>query len=155
MEYPLKSHNVKAPLRPEDMLKELIKTCPSVGISYVEIPMLAESRVKGDEDAEWIVSFINGMVPLAERNDVDLLLEMSLPAKEISALLKQIPSPRIKINYDTGNSAYWDYEPREEISAVTAKLLAEIPIIDLSVEDPPIEDVIETVFAEGDDVANA
>lgn len=45
--------------------------------------------------------------------------------------------------------------PREEISKVTAKLLAEIPIIDLSVEDPPIEDVIETVFAEGDDAANA
>lgn len=45
--------------------------------------------------------------------------------------------------------------PREEISKVTAKLLADIPIIDLSVEDPPIEDVIETVFAEGDDEANA
>jgi ABC-2 type transport system ATP-binding protein len=45
--------------------------------------------------------------------------------------------------------------PREEISKVTAKLLAEIPIVDLSVEDPPIEDVIETVFAEGDDAANA
>jgi ABC-2 type transport system ATP-binding protein len=38
---------------------------------------------------------------------------------------------------------------------VTAKLLAEVPIIDLSVEDPPIEDVIETVFAVGDDEADA
>jgi ABC-2 type transport system ATP-binding protein len=45
--------------------------------------------------------------------------------------------------------------PREEISKVTATLLAEVPIIDLLVEDPPIEDVIETVFAEGDDEANA
>lgn len=117
MDYSLKSHYVKAPLRPEDMLKELIKTCPAVGIRYVEIPMLGESGLKGDEDAEWMVSFMNGVVPLAERNDVDLLLEMSLPAKEISTLLEQIPSPRIKINYDTGNSAYWGYEPREEISA--------------------------------------
>jgi len=45
--------------------------------------------------------------------------------------------------------------PREQVPRVTAKLLAEVPIIDLSVEDPPIEDVIETVFAGGDDEADA
>lgn len=44
--------------------------------------------------------------------------------------------------------------PREDVPKVTAKLLEDITIIDLSVEDPPIEDVIETVFAEGDDEAN-
>jgi ABC-type uncharacterized transport system ATPase subunit len=30
--------------------------------------------------------------------------------------------------------------------------LQEVPIVDLSVEDPPIEDVIETVFSEGKNV---
>ncbi len=39
--------------------------------------------------------------------------------------------------------------PKDEVPRVTARLLAEVPIVDLSVEDPPIEDVIETVFAEG------
>lgn len=38
---------------------------------------------------------------------------------------------------------------KDEVPRVTARLLAEVPIVDLSVEDPPIEDVIETVFAEG------
>lgn len=38
---------------------------------------------------------------------------------------------------------------KDEVPKVTARLLAEVPIVDLSVEDPPIEDVIETVFAEG------
>lgn len=36
---------------------------------------------------------------------------------------------------------------REEAPAVTARLLAEQPVADLTVEDPPIEDVIEEVFA--------
>lgn len=44
--------------------------------------------------------------------------------------------------------------PRDQVSAVTARLLAEVPIIDLSVEDPPIEDVIEMVFARGEDEAD-
>jgi ABC-2 type transport system ATP-binding protein len=38
--------------------------------------------------------------------------------------------------------------PRAETSAAVARLLSELPIADLTVEDPPIEEVIEQVFAE-------
>jgi ABC-2 type transport system ATP-binding protein len=37
--------------------------------------------------------------------------------------------------------------PRTEASAVAARLLADQPLTDLTIEDPPIEDVIERVFA--------
>jgi ABC-2 type transport system ATP-binding protein len=37
--------------------------------------------------------------------------------------------------------------PREEVSRATAAILAEHEVHDLTVEDPPIEDVIEQVFA--------
>ena len=39
--------------------------------------------------------------------------------------------------------------PRKEVPEVAAKLLADVPMFDLSVEEPPIEDVIERVFTEG------
>ena len=38
--------------------------------------------------------------------------------------------------------------PRAETARVTARLLAEQDVQDLTVEDPPIEDVIEIVFAQ-------
>ena len=38
--------------------------------------------------------------------------------------------------------------PRDETARVTARLLAEQDVADLTVEDPPIEDVIELVFAQ-------
>jgi ABC-2 type transport system ATP-binding protein len=38
--------------------------------------------------------------------------------------------------------------PKAETSQVTARLLAEEQVLDLTVEDPPIEDVIELVFAQ-------
>jgi ABC-2 type transport system ATP-binding protein len=38
--------------------------------------------------------------------------------------------------------------PKAETAAVTARLLANLPVIDLTVEDPPIEEVIEQVFAQ-------
>lgn len=38
--------------------------------------------------------------------------------------------------------------PRAETAHVTERLLADLPVIDLLVEDPPIEEVIERVFAQ-------
>src|SRR5213082_3879125 len=39
--------------------------------------------------------------------------------------------------------------PREEAAATSARLLAALPVADLSIEDPPIEDVIRAAFAGG------
>lgn len=39
--------------------------------------------------------------------------------------------------------------PKADTAQVTARLLADLPVDDLNVEDPPIEDVIEQVFADG------
>ncbi|MGF1667905.1 MAG: ATP-binding cassette domain-containing protein [Acidimicrobiia bacterium] len=39
--------------------------------------------------------------------------------------------------------------PRAEAAAITGRILAEQAVTDLTVEDPPIEDVIELVFADG------
>ncbi|HVN53476.1 MAG TPA: ATP-binding cassette domain-containing protein [Anaerolineaceae bacterium] len=38
--------------------------------------------------------------------------------------------------------------PAEQVAAITARILAEMPVLDLTVEDPPIEDVIERAFQE-------
>jgi ABC-2 type transport system ATP-binding protein len=38
--------------------------------------------------------------------------------------------------------------PKAETAHVTERLLADLPVIDLSVEDPPLEEVIEQVFAQ-------
>jgi ABC-2 type transport system ATP-binding protein len=38
---------------------------------------------------------------------------------------------------------------REDIPAVTARLLADLPVSDLTIEDPPLERVIATIYREG------
>ena len=40
--------------------------------------------------------------------------------------------------------------PKTAAAAVTARLLAELPVVDLSVTDPPIDEVIDTVFSSGE-----
>jgi ABC-2 type transport system ATP-binding protein len=41
--------------------------------------------------------------------------------------------------------------PRAETSATVARLLSEIPVVDLTVEDPPIEEVIDQMFRGGEE----
>jgi ABC-2 type transport system ATP-binding protein len=38
--------------------------------------------------------------------------------------------------------------PADEVAAITARLLSDLPVQDLTIEDPPIEDVIERAFQE-------
>ncbi len=38
--------------------------------------------------------------------------------------------------------------PKAQTSEVAARLLSEQQVLDLTIEDPPIEDVIELVFAQ-------
>ncbi len=38
--------------------------------------------------------------------------------------------------------------PKVDTAKVAGRLLAELPISDLTIEDPPIEEVIEQVFAQ-------
>jgi ABC-2 type transport system ATP-binding protein len=38
--------------------------------------------------------------------------------------------------------------PADDVAAITARLLSELPVQDLTIEDPPIEDVIERAFHE-------
>jgi ABC-2 type transport system ATP-binding protein len=39
--------------------------------------------------------------------------------------------------------------PKAQTAEVTARLLADLPIVDLTIEDPPIEDVVERIFTQG------
>jgi ABC-2 type transport system ATP-binding protein len=39
--------------------------------------------------------------------------------------------------------------PKAETARVTGQILADLPVVDLTVEDPPIEEVIERVFTQG------
>ena len=66
--------------------------------------------------------------------DLDALTHRFAPHKTIQAVLADGETLRLDV-------------PKNETSAATARLLAEHEVLDLTVEDPPIEDVIEQAFA--------
>jgi hexulose-6-phosphate isomerase len=56
-------------------------------------------------------------MPFAEETGIEIHLETSLGPAEFAKLLDSIPHPKLKVNYDSGNSASLGYSPADEFGA--------------------------------------
>ena len=52
------------------------------------------------------------------------------------------------VSNDNGDARQFIQVPASEVTSITARILAELPVHDLTIEDPPIETVIELAFQE-------
>jgi ABC-2 type transport system ATP-binding protein len=87
---------------------------------------------------------------LAERfathKTIGLRLDGSAPVESTRSLLAGYG----EVLDDEGDAAMLHVRiDRAEAPAIASRLLAELPVLDLTIEDPPIDDVIEQVFAGG------
>jgi ABC-2 type transport system ATP-binding protein len=86
--------------------------------------------------------------------DLSALLETTSPAKIIKLQLEQPAQKKLLERYGTilkleGFNAELSV-PRNEVSSRAAKLLAELPIADITIEDPPIEEIIGQLFTQAE-----
>ena len=115
VDFQLTSTNFQKQMESFGMLFQLIRICPEVGIKDIEIPLIASSSINTKHKKEVIIHLLNDLVPLLEEYDINLLLETDLQPKEIEKLFSNFISDRIMLNYDTGNSAYWGFNPEDEL----------------------------------------
>jgi ABC-2 type transport system ATP-binding protein len=73
-------------------------------------------------------------------------LQFNTPPVDLESFLAQFPNVE---QLPPENGQFVLRIPRSEVSKVTADLLSKLPIADLTIEDPPIEAVIDQVYEEG------
>ena len=87
----------------------LLERCRLAGIERVVLPFVDASHIHSPDP---IVEILREM-----SSQVEIHLETDLAPKPFAALLDAIPSPRVKVTYDSGNSASLGYSPTEEFAA--------------------------------------
>lgn len=97
------------------MLKELILQSKKLEISFIEIPLVDSSSLKTTKDKIDLRNNLERVIPLAEKNDVIIVLETDLPPLDFKQLLIEFNHPNIMANYDSGNSASLGYNSKEEL----------------------------------------
>ena len=73
-------------------------------------------------------------------------LQFNAPVADFEGFIHQFPTVEL---LPTDNGHHSLRIPRAEVPVTIAKLLEHLPVADLSVEDPPIEAVIDQIYEEG------
>jgi L-ribulose-5-phosphate 3-epimerase len=117
MAEPLHSTDPASANRSVGYLRRLINNAAHVGVAHIVIPCVDQSSLRTTDEIARFVDALNSVLGEAENMGVNLSLETDLDPVNFSRLLERFSSPRVTVNYDTGNSASLGYDPREELAA--------------------------------------
>jgi L-ribulose-5-phosphate 3-epimerase len=95
----------------------LLGRCRGLGIERIVLPFVDASRIDTDAQLSQVVTTLGRALSRAEDLGLELHLETSLGPARFAQMLSRLPSQRLKVNYDIGNSASLSYDPREEFAA--------------------------------------
>jgi hexulose-6-phosphate isomerase len=88
-----------------------------IGINRMVIPFVDASRIDTQEEFDEVVSLLKRILEETRKTGIEIHLETSLNPTRFAELLSRLPDPRLKVNYDSGNSSSLGYAPREEFAA--------------------------------------
>ena len=98
-----------------DILNYLIEEgCPSNDIKIIDLPIMGSESLKKEKIAE---DYINLFLKLEKKiidNNITISLETDLKPSELKFFLKNFNKKAISVNYDTGNSAFFDFDVDQE-----------------------------------------
>jgi hexulose-6-phosphate isomerase len=98
-------------------LEWLLAQCRLAGVPQVVLPFVDNSRIDSAKDRLDVIRLFQRLEGTLHRLDLQIHLETSLGPEEFRSLLEEIGQPRVRINYDSGNSASLGYSAETEWAA--------------------------------------
>ncbi len=138
MEAPLHSSDAAVAQKSLAVLEALLETTRPLGITDIVIPCVDQSSLARDEDVARFVAVVKSVVGRFEAYNVNMSLETDLAPQPFLALLQQINSKNVTVNYDIGNSAALGYDPVEELDCYGDRI-SDIHIKDRIRNGGPVE----------------
>jgi len=110
-----KLKNNKDKIKNLEILKKVIKNGQKIGIQLFILPLLDNSSIKNfNQERELISTFNeNNFLKLLKKKS-QILFESDYPPIKLLKFIKKFNLKKFGINYDTGNSAYHNYDLNKE-----------------------------------------
>lgn len=115
MECPLTAEDDDAQAKSGLMLANLIRASGELNLPMIEVPAMGANSLKAPEARDRARRALENVLPLADDAEIDVILESDLAPVDLAAFMDEIDHPRLGINYDTGNSTWFGYEPDDEL----------------------------------------
>jgi hexulose-6-phosphate isomerase len=98
-------------------LEWLLGQCRQAGVQHIVLPFVDNSRIDSAQDRLDVIRLFQRLDETLVRLDLQIHLETSLGPAEFRSLIEEIGHPRVRINYDSGNSASLGYSFEAEWDA--------------------------------------
>ena len=94
----------------------IIKESGKLGIRLIILPLVDNGKIKNQKQEEILINFVKKIYPTLRSNKIKILFESDFEPKKYLKFIKKFDYEFVGINYDTGNSASYGFDPDEEIS---------------------------------------
>ncbi|MDP0562405.1 MAG: sugar phosphate isomerase/epimerase family protein [Candidatus Endonucleobacter sp. (ex Gigantidas childressi)] len=122
MEAPLHSNDEDVVKESFQVLEVLLETAVQLNITDIVIPCVDQSSLETKEAVDRFIRQLTKIIPIIEKENINLSLETDLAPKPFVELLNRLNSNRITVNYDIGNSAALGFDSDEELLAYGDKI---------------------------------
>ena len=100
-----------------ETLRWLLGRCRRLGASRIVLPFVDASRMETEQERGQVRDALREVLPDAEKTGIELHLETSLPPAQLRELCDSLEHSRVRVTYDSGNSASLGFRPEEEWAA--------------------------------------
>ena len=115
MERPIVSADADTRQEGERVLHQMLEDCAALELPMLEVPLMGEASLQLDGARGYFDAVMTRALPRAESLGVSIVLESDLPPRKLADLMDSYSHPRLGVNYDTGNSTWFGYDPDGEL----------------------------------------
>jgi len=98
-------------------LARILRSSAVIDVRRVVIPFVDASAIHSSKDLNAVEDALNAGLEFAEETGVEIHVETSLAPTEFADLLDRLPQAKLKVNYDSGNSASLGFSVADEFAA--------------------------------------
>ena len=118
MEIQLHSKNKNIQTLANNILTQTLLACRDLSIPFIEIPLVKRSSINNNFDMKNTIEQFTKLEKTAKKFGVKFLLETNLFPGQNAKLMMNSKSLPVGLIYDMGNSAYWGFDPDNELPKI-------------------------------------
>jgi len=116
MQKPFWKINLAKRIKLQNDFLNIVNQSGKIGIKFIVLPLVDKGKIESQKQEIILINFLRKIYSVLGRNKIKILFETNFKPKKYIKFIKNFNRKFFGINYDTGNSASYGFNPNEEIS---------------------------------------
>ncbi len=116
MQKPFWKINLAKRIKLQNDFLNIVNQSGKIGIKFIVLPLVDNGKLESQKQEMILINFLRKIYSVLRSNRIKILFETDFEPNKYLKFMKKFNHKFFGINYDTGNSASYGFNPNEEIS---------------------------------------